>query len=74
MRLPWSLVCGVGLALGAGLGLGVGVTRTPARWNAEEREALRALRLDATLPLPADPTNRVADDARAAALGQRRCA
>lgn len=67
MRHPWRLVGGVGL----GLVLGAGLARMPARWNAEEREALRALRLDATLPLPADPTNRVADDARAAALGQR---
>src|SRR3954471_9932302 len=37
---------------------------------AGEREALRALHYDLSDP-PADPSNRVADDAKARALGQR---
>ena len=67
MRRPWMLVAGSALVLG----LGGGITQTPAPWNAEEREALAAHRLTDTLALPADPTNRVAGDARAVALGRR---
>ena len=67
MRRPWMLVAGSALVLG----LGEGITQTPAPWNAEEREALAAHRLADTLALPADPTNRVAGDARAVALGRR---
>jgi cytochrome c peroxidase len=40
-------------------------------WTAKERETLRSLSLASLGPLPADPSNRVADDARAAALGER---
>jgi cytochrome c peroxidase len=39
-------------------------------WTAEERATLRSLSLAALGPLPADPSNRVADDPRAAALGE----
>jgi cytochrome c peroxidase len=42
-----------------------------SRWSDEEREVLRALSLSSLGPLPADPSNRWADDARAAALGER---
>jgi cytochrome c peroxidase len=42
-----------------------------ARWSAEERETLRSLSLASLEPLPADPSNRVADDTAAAALGHR---
>ncbi|MDF1501403.1 cytochrome c peroxidase [Roseisolibacter sp. H3M3-2] len=41
------------------------------RWTAEERETLRSLSLAALGPLPPDPSNRVADDTAAAALGHR---
>ena len=41
------------------------------RWSAEERETLKSLSLASLGPLPADPSNRFADDARAAALGER---
>ena len=41
------------------------------RWSAEQRETLRSLSLASLGPLPADPSNRVADDPRAAALGLR---
>src|SRR5687767_8307445 len=40
------------------------------RWSSEERETLRSLSLASLGPLPADPSNRFADDPRAAALGQ----
>jgi cytochrome c peroxidase len=40
-------------------------------WTPKERETLRALSLASLGPLPADPSNRYADDARAAALGER---
>lgn len=41
------------------------------RWSAQERELLRELSIASLPPLPADPSNRVADDERAAELGQR---
>jgi cytochrome c peroxidase len=41
------------------------------RWSDEELETLRGLSLAELEPLPADPTNRVADDPRAVQLGQR---
>ena len=39
-------------------------------WSAEEKEAIRALWIGSLPPLPPDPSNRVADDPRAVALGQ----
>ena len=41
------------------------------QWTAKERETLKSLSLASLGPLPADPSNRFADDARAAALGER---
>jgi cytochrome c peroxidase len=43
----------------------------PAAWTADEVALLAGLRLTALEPLPADPSNRVADDPRAVALGHR---
>src|SRR5689334_11792128 len=40
-------------------------------WTAGELQTLRSMSLSALEPRPADPTNRVADDPRASALGQR---
>ena len=40
-------------------------------WSDEQREVLKSLALSSLGPLPADPSNRVADDPRAAALGER---
>ncbi|HET9134447.1 MAG TPA: cytochrome c peroxidase [Gemmatimonadales bacterium] len=40
-------------------------------WTPREREQLRALGLDRLGPMPADPSNRVADDPQAASLGAR---
>src|SRR5688572_9885871 len=42
-----------------------------ARWSAEQRETLRSLSLASLGALPADPSNRYADDTAAAALGRR---
>jgi cytochrome c peroxidase len=46
---------------------------TPAdlRWSSEELARLRSLSLTALPPLPADPSNHVADDPRAATFGQQ---
>lgn len=44
--------------------------RPPAPWTAGELELLRSLSLARLPPLPADPSNAVADDPRAAELGQ----
>jgi cytochrome c peroxidase len=41
------------------------------RWSAEERETLKSLSLASLGPLAADPSNRLADDARAAELGEK---
>src|SRR5215213_3457106 len=51
--------------------LGAALAGRTERWSAEERETLRSLSLASLGPLPADPSNRVADDARAAAFGER---
>jgi cytochrome c peroxidase len=40
-------------------------------WTAAQIDELRSLSLSELEPLPADPTNRVADDPRAARLGER---
>jgi cytochrome c peroxidase len=40
-------------------------------WTPEQVAQLRSLSLDALEPLPADPSNRFADDPRAVSLGQR---
>jgi cytochrome c peroxidase len=41
------------------------------RWTSEQIEELQTLSLADLEPLPADPTNRVADDPRAVAMGHR---
>jgi cytochrome c peroxidase len=41
------------------------------RWSDEDPEVLRGLSLSALEPLPADPTNRVADNPQAVQFGQR---
>ena len=61
------------LLIVAALALVAGAThpRAGTRWTAEERATLAALRHDPSRPAATDPTNRVADDPRAAALGHR---
>ena len=43
---------------------------TQGRWTREQREMLRSLSLSSLGPLPADPSNRYADNAAAAKLGR----
>ncbi len=57
------------LGLGA-LALALGSPVAVARWSADEITLIQSLSLDALGPLPADPSNRVADDARAVKLGR----
>lgn len=57
-----------GLALAAGLA--VAAQQTSPEWTPDELEVLRSLSLERLGPPPADPSNRVADDPAAAALGQ----
>jgi cytochrome c peroxidase len=42
-----------------------------ARWNEDELTALRSLWIESLPPLPADPSNKYADDPQAAAFGQK---
>jgi cytochrome c peroxidase len=44
---------------------------TPDAWTPTELQLIRSLWLGSLLPLPPDPSNAVADDPRAARLGQR---
>jgi cytochrome c peroxidase len=52
-------------------GVPVAVAASADRWSAADIELLRSLSLAELGPLPADPTNRVADDPRAAELGRQ---
>src|SRR5215208_26434 len=47
------------------------VSGAQSRWTPQERDRLRALSLTSLGPLPADPSNRYADDSAAARLGHR---
>jgi cytochrome c peroxidase len=49
----------------------VATTSGPNNWTAAQLAELRSLTLTALEPVPADPTNRVADDPRAVRLGER---
>jgi cytochrome c peroxidase len=55
--------------------IAIGITAIAASrgdgWTPEQIDQLRSLSLSKLEPLPADPSNRVADDPRAVALGQR---
>ena len=53
------------------LDVGASGGNATAEWTPEQIEQLRSLSLAELEPLPADPSNRFADDPRAAALGQR---
>lgn len=52
-------------------GLAACLSPSPGQWSPAERETLRSLWLGSLPPLPPDPSNRVADDARAVELGRR---
>ncbi len=71
MRRHTAIVT-VAIALAAVLGttiVSIACARAP-RWTKQERETLRSLSLSSLEPLRADPSNRYADDPRAAALGR----
>ena len=62
----------IALTLTALLGttiVSIACARAP-RWTQEQRETLRSLSLSSLEPLRADPSNKYADDPRAAALGR----
>src|SRR5687767_7087323 len=60
------------LAVGAFVAMVACATASASdRWSSSEVEALRALWIGSLEPLPADPTNRVADDPRAAEFGRQ---
>ncbi|HZH10386.1 MAG TPA: cytochrome c peroxidase [Microvirga sp.] len=61
-----SVLLGAGL-LAAGLHA---ASAPPSHWTEEERAVIQSLALDALPPLPKDPSNKVADDAKAAELGR----
>ena len=66
------LALATALALAAALGLqGRAAAAAPAAWTPAETAVLQSLSLGALEPLAADPSNRWADDPRAAALGHR---
>lgn len=64
-RVPFPLVALLSAAIAV-----AGSASDPA-WTSGEIETLRTLSSSALEPPPADPTNRVADDPRAAELGRR---
>ena len=59
----------IALALCATIASGAAFGR--AAWTSEQFDQLRSMSLGSLEPVPPDPTNRVADDARAADLGKR---
>ena len=65
-----AIVFGVGVLVLVTAGAGELRARSSG-WTAAERALLRSLSLASLGPLPADPSNRYADDARAATLGHR---
>lgn len=73
-RLTW-LMGGVALALGAAACVPAATpapTADPVHtWSADDLETLRTLWIGSLPPAPPDPTNRYADDPRAASLGHR---
>jgi cytochrome c peroxidase len=64
-------VIGGGLAAALALALAACQPSNPHRWSADEVAILQGLSLDSLPPLPPDPSNAVADDPRAAALGHQ---
>jgi len=63
------LFAGIALTLLAALALWIFLPRSP--WTAEETEILRGLWIGSLPPLPSDPSNRYADDPRAAEFGHK---
>jgi cytochrome c peroxidase len=61
----------VGALLGVLLAIGAYAKSPQAAWTEADLALLRGLWIGSLAPLPPDPSNRVADDPRAAELGQR---
>ncbi len=66
-RFRTSLIGIPGLAA---LAMALGSSAAVPEWSAEERSVIASLSLSELGPLPPDPSNRVADDPRAVALGR----
>jgi cytochrome c peroxidase len=68
-----SRTCIAAAAAAAAVSLACAAFAAPSgsRWSKEQRDVLRSLSLASLGPLPADPSNRYADDTLAAALGRR---
>ena len=66
-----ALVLGLGLLVVVVASAGAYLWSQRPAWSAEETATLRSLWLGSLQPLPPDPSNAVADDPRAVALGQR---
>ena len=69
-RFAMLAIAGTAVVLLVAL-LGFRAQSTTPVWTDEELEILRSLSLESLEPLPADPSNRHADDPRAAALGEK---
>lgn len=65
------LAAGLMLALLSPAALAQTEETSPIIWSDSEKAVLRSLSIASLPPLPADPSNRVADDRRAVRLGQR---
>ncbi len=59
------------IGLGTQYAYAAAVHAPRSTWSSSERATLRSLSLASLGPLPADPSNRYADDPRAAALGEQ---
>jgi cytochrome c peroxidase len=67
----FAVVVSAVASVGATTVVSVAAARTPARgWTTEQRALLKSLSLSSRGPLASDPSNRYADDPRAAALGR----
>lgn len=73
MRLKeWASILAIGLACGLASATALyAVSFARTRWTQEERDTMRSLSLAELGPVPADPSNRYADDTAAARLGHR---
>lgn len=69
MKLTYFVTLTVLLLVAGATGLGTRYSRT--HWSAAERGTLESLWIGSLPPLPPDPTNRYADDPRAAELGKK---
>jgi len=67
---PTARLATLGMVLLVAVGLAVFLLRPQPLWSESELKKIKSLSLGSLPPLPPDPSNRVADDARAAELGR----